>query len=370
MNAVTAQEMSVVSPMRGTTTDPVQKSMELLPLGPVVMMDTPGLDDDTALGSLRVNRARQTLNRTDIAVLVLDGTVGLTAEDSAILTLIQKKELPCVVAVNKSDLPHAGLSLDGLPIVAVSAKTGQGVHELKEAIAKALPSGGNGRRIIGDLLSPGDLVLLVTPIDAAAPKGRLILPQVQTLRDILDSNAMGLVVKETELAASLGRLSAPPKLVVTDSQVFAKVAKIVSQDILLTSFSILFSRYKGYLSGAVKGVHALDSLKDGDTVLISEGCSHHRQCGDIGTEKLPKLIRRRCGKEIQFEFTSGTGFPDDLSHYAAIVHCGGCMLTEREMHYRAKCAEDQGIPFTNYGITIAHLNGILERCIAPVKHSL
>ena len=370
MNAVTAQEMSVVSPMRGTTTDPVQKSMELLPLGPVVMMDTPGLDDDTALGNLRVNRARQTLNKTDIAVLVLDGTVGMTTEDAAILALIQKKQIPCVVAVNKSDLPQVGLSLDGTTIVAVSAKTGQGVHELKEAIAKAVPSGDNGRRIVGDLLSPGDLVLLVTPIDAAAPKGRLILPQVQTLRDILDSNAMGLVVKETELPSALDRLSAPPKLVVTDSQVFAKVAKIVPTNLPLTSFSILFSRYKGYLAGAVKGVHALDTLKDGDTVLISEGCSHHRQCGDIGTEKLPKLIRSRCGKEIKFEFTSGTGFPDDLSRFAAIVHCGGCMLTEREMHYRAKCAEDQGIPFTNYGITIAHLNGILERCIAPVKQSL
>ncbi|MBR4674958.1 MAG: [Victivallales bacterium] len=370
MNAVTAQEMSVVSPMRGTTTDPVQKSMELLPLGPVVMMDTPGLDDDTALGSLRVNRARQTLNRTDIAVLVLDGTVGLTPEDSAILALIQKKQIPCVVAVNKSDLSQAELLLQGNTVVYVSAKTGQGIRELKEAIAKAVPSGDSGRRLIGDLLSPGDLVVLVTPIDAAAPKGRLILPQVQTLRDILDSNAMGLVVKETELAAALGKLPASPRLVVTDSQVFAKVAKIVPQDILLTSFSILFSRYKGYLSGAVKGVHALDALKDGDTVLISEGCSHHRQCGDIGTEKLPKLIRSRCGKEIHFEFTSGTGFPDDLSRFAVVVHCGGCMLTEREMHYRAKCAEDQNIPFTNYGITIAHLNGILERCIAPVKHSL
>ena len=370
MNAVTAQEMSVVSPMRGTTTDPVQKSMELLPLGPVVMMDTPGLDDDTTLGSLRMSRARQTLNRTDIAVLVLDGTVGLTAEDAAILELIQKKQIPCVVAVNKSDLPLAELSLKGCAIVLVSAKTGQGIHELKEAIAKAVPSGDNGRRLIGDLLASGDLVVLVTPIDAAAPKGRLILPQVQTLRDILDSGAMGVVTKETELPATLAKLAVSPKLVVTDSQVFAKVAKIVPQDILLTSFSILFSRYKGYLSGAVKGVYALDALKDGDTVLISEGCSHHRQCGDIGTEKLPKLIRGRCGKEIHFEFTSGTGFPDDLSRFAVVVHCGGCMLTEREMHYRAKCAEDQNIPFTNYGITIAHLNGILERCIEPVRRFL
>ena len=370
MNAVTAQELSVVSPTRGTTTDPVQKSMELLPLGAVVMMDTPGLDDDTALGDLRMRRARQTLNRADIAVLVLDGTVGMTEADTIILELIRKKQLPCVIAVNKADLPQAELPPVKERLVRVSATAGQGIQELKEAIAHAMPTDDGGRRVIGDLLLPGDLVVLVTPIDAAAPKGRLILPQVQTLRDILDSGAIGIVSQVPELPGALAKLSCVPKMVVTDSQAFAKVAQMVPREIPLTSFSILFSRYKGYLSGAVKGVYALDRLQNGDKVLISEGCSHHRQCGDIGTEKLPRLIRGRCGKDIQFEFSSGTGFPDDLSGYAAVVHCGGCMLTEREMHYRAKCPEDQGIPFTNYGITIAHLNGILERCIEPVRSSL
>ena len=365
VNAVTAQELSVVSPMRGTTTDPVQKSMELLPLGPVVMMDTPGLDDDTALGSLRMGRARQTLNRADIAVLVLDGTAGLTEADATILELIRRKQLPLVVAVNKSDLPQAPLAPVPEKVVRVSATTGEGIRELKEAIAHAMPAD-NRRRVIGDLLAPGDSVVLVTPIDDAAPKGRLILPQVQTLRDILDSHAIGIVCQVPELTATLAKLSSGPRMVVTDSQAFAKVAQLVPRTTPLTSFSILFARYKGFLSGAVKGVHALDTLQDGDRILISEGCTHHRQCGDIGTEKLPKLIRARSGKDIQFDFTSGTGFPDDLSGYAAVVHCGGCMLTEREMHYRAKCAEDQNIPFTNYGITLAHLNGILERCIDPL----
>ena len=369
MNAVTNQEISVVSPVRGTTTDPVRKSMELLPLGPVVMMDTPGLDDDTELGSLRTSRARQTLNRADIALLVLDGTVGLTPEDSQILDLILTKQIPCVVAVNKSDLPgQVEVTLEGMPIVKVSARTGEGIQQLKETLASSLSTEAEKRRVIGDLLSPGDLVVLVTPIDAAAPKGRLILPQVQTLRDILDAHATAIVTQVPELEATLARLAAPPKLVVTDSQAFTEVAKRVPTTIPLTSFSILFARYKGFLKGAYEGVQTLSHLEDGARILISEGCTHHRQCGDIGTEKLPKLLLARTGKKLQFEFTSGTGFPEgDLSSYAAIIHCGGCMLTEREMRYRAKCAADQGIPFTNYGITLAYLNGILERCIAPLK---
>ena len=367
MNAVTGQDMAVVSDTRGTTTDPVLKSMELLPLGPVVMFDTPGLDDDTELGALRMRKARQMLNKTDLAVMVIDATAGLTDVDNDILKLIKAKEIPCVVAINKADLATPSISVEGLPTIAVSAVTGQGIYDLKELMAKTAPKDDNSNHVIGDLIAAGDVVVLVTPIDAAAPKGRLILPQVQTLRDILDSNAIGVVTKETELALTLTKLSAPPKLVVTDSQVFGKVAQIVPQDVPLTSFSILFSRYKGYLTGAVRGVKALDNLRDGDIVLISEGCTHHRQCGDIGTEKLPKLIRKHCGKDVQFEFTSGTGFPDDLSRYAVVVHCGGCMLTEREMHYRAKCADDQAIPFTNYGIAIAHMTGILQRSIEPLN---
>ena len=367
MNAVTGQDMAVVSDTRGTTTDPVLKSMELLPLGPVVIFDTPGLDDDTELGALRMRKARQMLNKTDLAVMVIDATAGLTDVDNDILKLIKAKEIPCVVAVNKADLATPSIHVDGLPVIAVSAVTGQGIHDLKELMGKTAPKDDNSKHVIGDLIEAGDVGVLVTPIDAAAPKGRLILPQVQTLRDILDSNAIGVVTKETELPQALAKLSAPPKLVVTDSQVFAKVAQIVPQDVPLTSFSILFSRYKGYLAGAVRGVKALDNLRDGDIVLISEGCTHHRQCGDIGTEKLPKMIRKHCGKAVQFEFTSGTGFPDDLSRYAAVVHCGGCMLTEREMHYRAKCADDQNIPFTNYGIAIAHMTGIPQRSIAPLN---
>ncbi len=371
MNAVTGQEMSVVSEKRGTTTDPVRKSMELLPLGPVVMFDTPGLDDDTDLGEQRMRTARQTLNRTDLAVLVLDCTVGMTNVDSEILSLIRAKEIPCVIACNKADAGPQPETPSGVPVISVSAKTGEGIHGLKELMAKTIPPEDNSRRVIGDLLTAGDVVILVTPIDAAAPKGRLILPQVQTLRDILDSHATAMVCQVGELQGAIERLSTPPKLVVTDSQAFATVAQIVPRNIPLTSFSILFSRYKGYLSGAVRGVHALDNLKDGDVVLISEGCTHHRQCGDIGTDKLPKLIRKHCGgKDISFEFSSGTGFPDDLKRYAVIVHCGGCMLNEREMHYRAKCADDQGIPFTNYGIAISHINGILARCIEPLAQSI
>ena len=366
INAVTGQELSVVAEARGTTTDPVLKAMELLPLGPVVLFDTPGLDDDTALGALRVRRARQMLNRADIAVLVLDATAGYTPADAELLSFIRAKGIPCVVAVNKSEMATPEIPLEGATVVRVSAKTGLGLTELKETLARSAPTD-DGRRLVADLLAPGDCVVLVTPIDAAAPKGRLILPQVQTLRDILDSGAYAVVAKETELAAALTRLATPPKLVITDSQAFRQVAQIVPREIPLTSFSILFSRYKGYLAGAVKGAAALEGLKTGDKVLISEGCTHHRQCGDIGTVKLPKLIKRLCGQEPQFDFSSGNGFPEDLSSYAAVVHCGGCMLTEREVRFRAKCAADQGIPFTNYGIAIAHANGILARALEPLK---
>ena len=366
MNAVTAQEMSVVSPMRGTTTDPVQKSMELLPLGPVVVFDTPGLDDDTQLGALRVRRALQMLNRADIAVLVLDATDGMTDFDRELLERISRKQIPCVIAVNKCDAASCQVSVKAFPVVEVSAHTGQGLQRLKELIGKALPKDDDSTRLVGDLVSPGDLVVLVTPIDAAAPKGRLILPQVQVLRNVLDCGGAAVVVKDTELKATLEKLALPPRIVITDSQVFGKVNGIVPPDVPLTSFSILFSRYKGYLEGALRGVKALDSLKDGDVVLVSEGCTHHRQCGDIGTEKLPRLVRRHCNADVQFEFSSGLGFPEDLSRYAVVLHCGGCMITEREMRFRAKCAEDQNIPFTNYGIAIAHMNGILQRSIAPL----
>jgi [FeFe] hydrogenase H-cluster maturation GTPase HydF len=370
MNAVTGQEMSVVAEARGTTTDPVPKSMDLLPLGPVVLLDTPGLDDDTALGALRVRRARQMLNRMDIAVMVLDGTDGLTAADQTIMEQIRAKGIPMVVAVNKSDLARPSLSIEGAAVLHVSARTGEGIHELKEAMAKAVPPQDNSRPIVGDLIEPGDVVVLVTPIDAAAPKGRLILPQVQTLRDVLDRGAIGMVTKETELTQTLAKLAAPPKLVVTDSQVFGKVAQLISPEQLMTSFSILFSRYKGFLDGAVRGIAALDRLKDGDTILISEGCTHHRQCGDIGTEKLPRLIRRHCGKDVRFEFSSGTGFPEELGAYALIVHCGGCMLTESAVRARMERAVAQEVPFTNYGVAIALMTGALERSLRlfPALH--
>ena len=366
INAVTGQELSIVAAEKGTTTDPVQKAMELLPLGPVVVFDTPGLDDDTQLGPLRVRRGLQMLNRADIAILVIDATAGMTPADRSILERIRKKQVPCIIAVNKCDTAKCNVSVTDFPILQVSALTKEGVEQLKNLIGQVLANKDNSQDIVGDLLSPGDTVVLVTPIDAAAPKGRLILPQVQVLRNVLDCGAMGLVTQVPQLHEALSRLNAPPRIVITDSQAFKEVAAIVPQEVPLTSFSILFSRYKGYLDGALKGVQALNNLKDGDYVLISEGCTHHRQCGDIGTEKLPKLITKHTGAKINFEFSSGMGFPEELGKYAAIVHCGGCMVTEREMRYRAKCAEDQNIPFTNYGIVLAYLNGILQRSIKPL----
>ena len=371
MNAVTGQDLAVVSDVRGTTTDPVYKSMELLPLGPVVMMDTPGIDDEGELGALRVRKSYQVLNKTDAAVLVIDGGVGVTPEDKALLKRIREKKIPYVIAVNKKELaaPDAlekivdELNSEDGQIIAVSAATGEGIDELKEQIAAAADTEEPERYIVRDLLKPSDMAVLVVPIDKAAPKGRLILPQQQTIRDILEADAVSVVVKETELKNVLGQFQNKPKMVITDSQAFERVAADTPEDILLTSFSILFARYKGDLAAVVKGVTSLDTLEDGDAILISEGCTHHRQCDDIGTVKLPRWIREYTGKEIRIETTSGTEFPDDLTKYKMIVHCGGCMLNEREMKYRLKCAEDQGVPMTNYGITIAYMKGILKRSV-------
>ena len=372
MNAVTGQDIAVVSDVRGTTTDPVYKSMELLPLGPVVMMDTPGIDDEGELGALRVKKSYQVLNKTDVAVLVIDGSIGASPEDAALMERIKAKNIPYVVVINKKELISPGaaekisdtLGVTGR-LIQVSALAGDGINELKEEIAKAANTGEPERYLVRDLLKPSDIAVLVVPIDKAAPKGRLILPQQQTIRDILEADAVSVVVKENELKSLLPQLNKKPKLVITDSQVFDKVAADTPDDIMLTSFSILFARYKGDLESVVRGVTALDSLEDGDTVLISEGCTHHRQCGDIGTVKLPAWIQAHTGREVRIETTSGTEFPDDLSRYKLILHCGGCMLNEREMKYRLKCAEDQGVPMTNYGIAIAYMKGILRRSVEP-----
>lgn len=375
INAITGQNYAIVSDVLGTTTDPVLKSMELLPLGPVVIIDTPGLDDEGELGALRIQKAYQILNKTDIAVLVIDASSGITKEDSEILKRIHEKEIPCVIVVNKSDIcPNC--NLEDLPLpdsdsaILVSSKTGEHIHELKELLAQQAPQDTIQKSIVADLLNPLDFVVLVVPIDSAAPKGRLILPQQQTIRDILEAKATAIVVQETELAETLNSLGKKPKMVITDSQVFKKVSAVTPDDILLTSFSILFARYKGNLKTLVNGASALDSLKNRDRILISEGCTHHRQCDDIGTVKLPNWIRSYTKKEIEFEFTSGTEFPLDLSSYKMIVHCGGCMLNEREMKYRLKCAEDAKIPITNYGTCIAYINGILNRSLEPVKDFL
>ena len=374
INAVTSQNLAIVSDIKGTTTDPVMKAMELLPLGPVVLIDTPGLDDSGELGLMRIQKAHQALNRCDIAVLVIDALEGITPEDGKILEKIQKKQIPCILAINKCDLlssfdspvPLTDSLPDSIHTIRISARNGQGIFELKEMLAASLPEEDKGRRIVGDLIHSSSLVILVIPIDKAAPKGRLILPQQQTIRDILDSGAYALTVRETELAAALSSIGRTPDLVITDSQVFPYVAEIVPEEIPLTSFSILFARYKGNLKTLADGARALDSLKEDDTILISEGCTHHRQCEDIGTVKLPNLIRKHTGcKDLTFSFTSGTEFPADLSGFSMIVHCGGCTLNEREMKYRLSCAEDAGIPITNYGTAIAHMNGILPRCLQP-----
>ena len=371
INALTGQSLAIVSDVKGTTTDPVLKAMELLPMGPVVMIDTPGLDDEGELGALRIQKAYQVLNKTDIAVLVVDGTIGMTGEDCAILDRIKDKQIPYVVVMNKADLiedrtfsaQNIPASLSSDHVIWVSAADKTNIHELKELIAALAPTEDNKLRIVGDLIHPSDFVVLVVPIDKAAPKGRLILPQQQTIRDILEADATAIVVKEHELRETLDSLGKKPSLVITDSQVFAKVSADTPRDIPLTSFSILFARYKGNLKTVVNGARTLDTLEDGDTILISEGCTHHRQCDDIGTVKLPRWIQNHTGKHLNFEFTSGTEFPLELGKYKLIVHCGGCTLNEREMKYRIKCAEDAGIPMTNYGTAIAYMQGILERSI-------
>ena len=373
LNAVTGQDLAVVSDVKGTTTDPVQKSMELLPLGPVVVIDTPGIDDEGELGALRVKKSYQVLNKSDAAVLVVDASLGLCEEDFAFIEHIQKKQIPYAVAFNKSDLaPSASLAKDlqylkehHIDFVSVSTADLSGIDTLKEKIATLAKTEDTKLRIVADLIHPSDFVVLVVPIDKAAPKGRLILPQQQTIRDILEADATARVVKEYELRDTLSHLGKKPRLVITDSQVFAKVSADTPADIMLTSFSILFARYKGNLPALIKGVTALEQIEDGDKILVSEGCTHHRQCDDIGSVKLPRWIRQYTGKEPEFVFSSGTEFPTDLSPYKMIVHCGGCMLNEREMKYRLACAKDQNIPMTNYGILIAYIQGILKRSVEP-----
>ena len=361
VNAVTGQDLAVVSDVKGTTTDPVSKAMELLPLGPVMIIDTPGYDDVGELGGLRVKKTRQVLNKTDIAVLVTDGTQPLQDTDRELMELFRAKEIPFLVVRNKADLLPV-IPEDTEREIWVSALEGRKIQELKERIAR-LRQEAPEKRIIGDRLVPGDLAVLVVPIDKAAPKGRLILPQQQTIRDILEAGAAAVVVRDTELELTLKKLGQEPELVITDSQVFGPVSKIVPREVKLTSFSILMARYKGLLEEAVRGAAAVAELKDGDTVLIAEGCTHHRQCDDIGTVKIPNWLRKATGKELNIRVCSGTEFPDDLTGIALVVHCGGCMLNEREVRYRMKCAVDQGVPITNYGILIAHLNGILKRSV-------
>ena len=371
INAITGQNLAIVSEAKGTTTDPVYKAMELLPLGPVMIIDTPGIDDEGVLGSLRIQKAYQVLNKTDIALVIIDAAVGPSAEDLRLIERINTKKIPLLIVINKCETinedkktAYQALLSNG-KLLFVSAEQKLNIFELKEAIAQTVPADENKAQIVADLLSPSDFVVLVVPIDSAAPKGRLILPQQQTIRDILEADAAAIVVKENELTNTLQNLGKRPKLVITDSQVFKKVAAETPADILLTSFSILFARYKGNLQTAVQGVTALENLEDGDKILVGEGCTHHRQCDDIGTVKLPRWIKEYTGKNPEFIFTSGTEFPLDLSPYKMIIHCGACMLNEREMQYRIKCAVDQNIPFTNYGITIAYINGILKRTVEP-----
>ena len=386
INAVTGQELSVVSDVKGTTTDPVYKTMELLPVGPVVIIDTPGYDDEGDLGELRVKKTRQVLNRTDCGILVVDATVGPGECETSLTMLLEERKIPYLVVWNKADAvsvtgtenasekecgfvgqenrPEGTGEKTPEGVLFVSAETGVGIHALKERIGTLLNRKDDNCRIIGDKMNPGDVAVLVVPIDEAAPKGRLILPQQQTIRDILDAEGIPMVVKDMNLQSAFSALVKQPAMVITDSQVFGKVAKQVPAEVPLTSFSILMARHKGFLSTAVEGVRTLEKIQDGDKILISEGCTHHRQCGDIGTVKLPAMIRKFTGKEPEFVFTSGRDFPEDLSGIRMVIHCGGCMLTERELSYRKNTAEGERIPFTNYGIAMAHMNGILARSVA------
>lgn len=362
LNAITNQNLAIVSDTKGTTTDPVYKAMELLPLGPVMLIDTPGIDDEGILGELRIKKTQQVLNKTDIAVLVMDVREGKSAEDESLIQLFQLKEIPYLLVYNKCDLFRNKSSEENS--IFVSAKTGEQIQGLKEKLSKQITTEDPKLRLVGDILKPCDYAMLVVPIDKAAPKGRLILPQQQTIRDILEANAVSIVVKETEYAQTIKNMGIKPKIVITDSQVFHKVHAETPEDIFLTSFSILMARYKGVLKTAVDGAKALDKLIDGDKILISEGCTHHRQCDDIGTVKLPQWIKSYTKKDIEFQFTSGTEFPENLSSFQLVVHCGGCMLNDREMKYRQKFTTGSNIPFTNYGILIAYMQGILQRSIS------
>ncbi|MCH5321450.1 MAG: [FeFe] hydrogenase H-cluster maturation GTPase HydF [Eubacterium sp.] len=365
VNAVTGQNLSVVSDIKGTTTDPVKKAMELLPLGPVLIIDTPGYDDEGALGEKRVDSTKRVLRSCDIAVLVSEAGRELNEAENELIELFKQRVIPYIIVKNKIDIsPSPAVNKEN--IIYTSALNKTGIEELKNAIGASVKDGAKAVNYVGDLISPDDIVVLVTPIDSAAPKGRMILPQQQAIRDILDFNAVSVVTKETQLFETLKSLSKSPALVVTDSQAFKKVSEIVPDEIPLTSFSILMARYKGFLSTAVQGVKAIDSLKDGSKVLISEGCTHHRQCDDIGTVKMPKWLKNYTGANLNFEWSSGTGFPENLKDYDLVIHCGGCMLNDNEMKYRMTVAQKQGVPFTNYGTAIAHMQGILKRSLAPI----
>lgn len=361
VNAITGQETAVVSPIAGTTTDPVYKAMELLPLGPVMIIDTAGLDDEGELGELRIKKTQQVLNKTDVAVLTIDSEEGIQQCDKELLELFIKKEIPYVIVYNKNDIKK--IPVNNNDSISVSAKTGEGINELKEKIARITKTDDTRLKLVGDLLSPSDTVILVIPIDSSAPKGRLILPQQQVIRDILEANATAIVIKENQISETLELLKKKPAMIITDSQVFKKVAANTPENIPLTSFSILMARFKGFLNIAATGAAHIEKLKDGDTVLISEGCTHHRQCEDIGTVKIPKWLTEYTKKKLIFKTSSGTEFPENLTNYDLIIHCGGCMLNEREMKYRMKCAEDAGTPITNYGTAIAYMKGILIRSL-------
>lgn len=370
INAITGQDIAIVSDIKGTTTDPVYKAMELPPIGPVMIIDTPGLDDTGKLGKLRIQKNNQVLNKTDIAILVVNGTEGISQEDKALVEKFKQKQIPYIVVYNKLDLIAEPEPLQDINSIWVSSKTGQNINALKELIAKQKPNKDNGKKIVADLLSPGDFVVLVVHTDSSAPKGRLILPQQRTIRDILDAEAVAVVTEDKNIKQALAGLAQKPKLVITDSQVFDRASAAVPRDIPLTSFSILFARFNGDLDEMARGAKVLDRLREGDRLLICEGCTHHRQCDDIGTVKLPRWIENHTKKQFKFDFCSGTGFPDDISDYKLIIHCGGCMLTQREMQHRIATARQSVIPITNYGVLIAYINGILDRCLEPFKNKM
>lgn len=383
INGITGQDLAIVSPVEGTTTDPVQKAMELLPLGPVVLIDTPGIDDEGELGALRVKKSYQMLNKCDLAVVVSNICEEFSVEDQNLLNIIEKKKIPCMIVFSQSDrvskeeeekklqeMKHKfrkQLGEAAPVLLAASAVTGYGIREIKEELGKMILQEEHEKKLVRDILAPEKFTVLVVPIDKAAPKGRLILPQQQTIRDILEGGGTAVVVRESELEETLCRMKGQIGLVITDSQVFEQVGKIVPENIPLTSFSILFARYKGELEPLISGVGVVEELKEGDRVLICEGCTHHRQCNDIGTVKIPEWLQKKTGKTLQFSFTSGGEFPQDLSPYRLIIHCGGCMLNAREMKYRIACGEDAGVPITNYGILISYLKGTLERSIRPIR---